>query len=431
MKSDWTKTLPPQRATGDAPTGGVAADVNALKDALAEVRNSVPATGTDLGVPTATQLAADPAFSSAYQRRISRLSVPGEAGLPAGEAPTIGTPVARGTDEADIPAAVYQGSDLVLNPAFTFRGGPWEAVDAWPAVRWPTTVLLSGEQPQAPSVEFLYYGTGFTFGYKGQGWLASRVWVDGVPAQGMSEADSLGQDGGTHAIPVTFTTTAWRHIRLDIAANGFWGLDVAAGDIVAPVAEATGRRLLVIHDSYGEGTGAQYGACSGYTATVGAMLGHDVVNLSQGGTGVLTDNPGAGRVRYRSRAQDWAPAEPTAVLLGLSINDDDKTPQAVADELDVLIPMIAAIPTVRDVWVMGGAPRGSGDVTNKQARDAVIGPRVAAHGATFVSLVSPSALWTSASDATLMWSDGAHPSQAGHDAIGRTFVDRLLAALPA
>lgn len=377
----------------------------------------------------------DAGLKVAYAPRLSRLSLPGEQGIPKvmSSPPTIAAAVGAGTAEAQVPAAIYNASSvLVLNTsAFTFRGGPWEATDSFPAYLWPTTSLLSGERPQTPSVEFLYYGASFTYGYKGQGWLASRVWVDGVPATLMDENDSVGQDGANHTRTVTFSSTTWRHIRLDIAANGFWGLNKgAASDIVAPVAQSTGRRLLVVHDSYGEGTGAQFGPFSGYASTVAAMLGHDQVNLSQGGTGMLTDNPGAGRVRYRTRAGDWAAQQPTAVLFGVSINDDSFTASQIADELDVLIPLARAIPTVKDVWVMGAAPRGSSDVATKQARDTVLAPRVQARGALFVSLVSPTAIWAASNDATLMYSDGAHPSQAGHDVIARTFVDRLFAQLP-
>lgn len=49
MKTDWTSTLPGNRTTGDAPTGGVAGDMNLVKAALSEIRNFVPNSASDLG----------------------------------------------------------------------------------------------------------------------------------------------------------------------------------------------------------------------------------------------------------------------------------------------------------------------------------------------------------------------------------------------
>lgn len=42
MKSDWAAALPPSRSTGDAPTGGVAGDMNLVRAALVEIRANVP-----------------------------------------------------------------------------------------------------------------------------------------------------------------------------------------------------------------------------------------------------------------------------------------------------------------------------------------------------------------------------------------------------
>lgn len=60
MKSDWSSTLPANRTTGDSPSGGVAGDMNLVKNALTEVRANIPNVqdyvGTFLGLPLASRV---------------------------------------------------------------------------------------------------------------------------------------------------------------------------------------------------------------------------------------------------------------------------------------------------------------------------------------------------------------------------------------
>lgn len=317
--------------------------------------------------------------------------------------------------------------------AFAFRGGPWtQRAPSWPnsVMAYPQP-LTADEGGNAPYVEFLYYGQQFEFGYKGQGLITSRVWVDGRPAENFYTADTT-TDGAFHWRTVTFTAPGWRRIRLDLTMSGFAGLWIGPGDAVAAVV-STGDRLLVIHDSYGEGAGADT-SFLGYAPLVGAMLGFDdTIVLSEGSTGVLAANAGLGRPKYADRAADWPAARATHVLLGMSINDDQFTASQVAAALGPLLDTIKALPTAPQVWVMGPAPRGGdpSEVADKRARDAAYRPVAQTRGALYVSLVSPASMWTPTNNGALMWTDGAHPSNAGHEGIARTFVSRLLLQLAA
>lgn len=253
--------------------------------------------------------------------------------------------------------------------------------------------------------------------------------MDGQLAEAPYLAD-VTADGSGHRRKVTFTSPGWRRIRIDIQPR-FFGLDIGPDDLVLP-SPPVGDRLLVIHDSFGEGTGATT-PHKGYAALAGAMLGFgDIINLSQGGTGVIAANAGLGRPNYAGRVADWAQAQATHVLIGMSINDDGSSAAQVADGLNALLPLVAALPTAPQVWVLGPPVRGGGapgeSLAERKVRDAVYRPVAEAHGATYVSLVSPSSLWDT--EQGPVWDvDGVHPSNAGHEGIARVFVSRLLAAL--
>jgi hypothetical protein len=378
-----------------------------------------------------------------YLPRISGRSVPREAAIPKlmASPPTVSAANLTGTSTITgaVTVPAIDGSNNPNTAAFSFKGGPWQQRgNTYPNTlcAWPTP--LTGESASFAYVEFLYYGTAFEFGYKGQGTLDSRVWVDGQYAEAMYTADTT-QDGALHLRKVTFATAGWRRIRLSVYSP-FWEVLTGPNDVVIP-APSAGDRLLIIHDSYGEGTGAAAWD-AGYGVTLGAMLGFDdVISLSQGGTGLLAVNSSLGRPKYRDRSGDWAQVNATHVLIGMSINDDSFTTAALSAELALLLPIVQALPTQPTVWIMGRPGVRDTDVTWAQSRDAAIKPTADAAGVPWISLTSPTSIWTGSGKVgaptgtgscdVLIAADGAHPTQAGHDGIARTFLSRLLAQLPA
>jgi hypothetical protein len=162
-------------------------------------------------------------------------------------------------------------------------------------------------------------------------------------------ADST-QDGAIHLRPVTFATAGWHRIKIDIA-TAFWGVNIGPTDTWIPT-PSTASCLLVIGDSYGGGTGST-GGFSGYPQTLGLMLGYtNTYSYSVGGTGLLT------APTYRSRSADWAAVNATAALIQMSINDDGQTTANIAAEMALLVPIVKALPTVKDVWIMGTCAKG-------------------------------------------------------------------------
>jgi lysophospholipase L1-like esterase len=401
------------------------------------------ATDVHNALTSPTSAAAQSSLASTYLMRLSNRSVPGPGALPKlmTSPPTISAANLTGTSTitsaVNVPA--IDGSNNPNSAQITFRGGPWQQRGPSPdnMYAWGTP-LTGGESTSFPYVEFLYYGTALEFGYRGQGTLSTRVWVDGLLAENAYTTDTT-QDGALHLRKITFSAAGWRRIRIDLSP-AFWGLNIGPNDVVQP-APSTGDKLLIIGDSFGEGTGAQ-DPFSGYAPAIGAMLGfNELISLSQGGTGVLAINAGLGRPKYRDRSADWAQVNATHVIVQMSVNDDSFTTSALATELALLLPAVRALSTVKTVWVMGRPAVRDTDVTWAVSRDAAIKPAADALGVPWISLTSPSSIWTGSGHVgattgtgscdVLVSSDGTHPTQAGHDGIARMFVNRLLAQLPA
>jgi lysophospholipase L1-like esterase len=163
------------------------------------------------------------------------------------------------------------------------------------------------------------------------------------------------------------------------------------------------------------------------------MLGYtNTYSYSVGGTGLLT------APTYRSRSADWAAVNATAALIQMSINDDGQTTANIAAEMALLVPIVKALPTVKDVWIMGTCAKGGSNVAAIQAREPTLAAQAAALGVPYINLVSPIPLWTGSgytgapanngNSDVMMYGDNAHPTQAGHDMIARAVAAGIVAS---
>jgi len=347
--------------------------------------------------------------------------------------PTIGAAVAGSPASSIASAKAVTANTLPGNPAtvmssnFNYLGTATQILSAYYFVNplAPTGVSTNY------SVEGDFYGLKFEYGYQGVGNIKTRVWVDGQPAEATYTADAT-QDGAIHLRPVTFATVGWHRIKIDIA-TAFWGVNIGPTDTWIPTPAETSR-LLVIGDSYGGSTGSN--GVDGYAQSLGVMLGYSsTYSLSVGGTGLLT--PGAYST-YRNRAADWPAVNATAVLIQMSINDDGQTAAAIATELALLVPIVKALPTVKDVWIMGTCAKGGGNVGTKQPREAILAAAAATLGVPYINLVSPAPLWSgtgytgattgSGNSDIMMYGDNAHPTKSGHDMIARAVAAGIIAS---
>lgn len=325
----------------------------------------------------------------------------------------------------------YPGTPTALSSNFTYFGGPATRANDYYGV--PAQPTLGATL--AYRIPGWFYGSTIEFAYRGGGTLPSRLSVNNDYAEVTYTADTA-QDGAPHLRKFAFGSAAWRYLEFECAAP-FFGIYIGPTDTWIP-AEKPGQRLLVIGDSYGGGSGTN-ALFLGYAQQFGRLLGFsDVYSYSFGGTGLLAVN--GSNPKYRDRAADWAAAAPTAVLLQMSINDDGFTTANLITELNLVVPLIQAIPSVRDIWIMGTPARGGGDVATKQTREAALEAAADALGVPYINLVSPYPLWSgtgrvgattgSGNSDVVMDADAAHPTQVGHDMIAYALAQGVIASLP-
>ncbi len=327
----------------------------------------------------------------------------------------------------------YPGTPTGLSNNFTYLGGPVQWVDEYYAQPQQPT----NDGPLSYRVPGWFYGAEIEFGYRGQGSLASRLSVNNNYAESVYTADVV-QDGAPHLRRFDFGTAAWRYLEFECDAK-FYGINIGPADTWIP-ARQPAQRLLVIGDSFGDGTGTQ-AAFTGYPQQFGRLLGFaDTLSYSYGGTGLLAVNVGLSRPKYRDRAPDWAAAEPTAVLLQMSINDEPSTTTALVAELELVVAAVQAIPSVRHFWIMGPPSFSGADLASRLARDTAFAVAAATLDVPYVSLIQPYPLWTGTGDAgapagdgncdVVVDADGFHPTQVGHDMIAYALALGVIDTLP-
>lgn len=127
-----------------------------------------------------------------------------------------------------------------------------------------------------------------TFG-SGNGWL--RVIADGMLAHAERSVQGPPADGNAYLVRVDLGAYRAREIRIEMT-YGFWfrGLVVPKGTAVAPVERPTGPRVVVVGDSFAEGTGAP--TLEGMVPHLASFMGWiDVGAAAMGGTGYLNPGP--------------------------------------------------------------------------------------------------------------------------------------------
>ncbi len=183
-----------------------------------------------------------------------------------------------------------------------------------------------------------------------------------------------------------------------------------------------GPRTIWLGDSYTDGTGAT-DSLAGYVQVASSLLGlGDSWASGLAGTGYLNAG-GRGKVAFGSRLQsDVLAYRPHTVVVAGGINDGERRPddvRAAAAELFRRIGSSGARLVVIAPWQLNDPPT-PGDVT----LNAAIRAAAEEAGGLFVATTG----WiTDANRRRYVGSDGVHPTQAGHEYLGR----RVAAAIAA
>jgi lysophospholipase L1-like esterase len=192
-------------------------------------------------------------------------------------------------------------------------------------------------------IDFDVDGTNLEISVKGNGQsLNYRVLVDegdGYKTAWSVAPTNIPSDGSTYIINLTFASRKLRRIKYQANGGNFYGVYIGPNDTIYPTARPRGPFTIFMGDSFTEGTGAD-GWYNGYASTIGRMLGWDYWTSGSGGTGYL--NAGT-RIKFQDRVQrDVIAHDPEIVILQGGQNDTTFQPNEVEAAAELLFKTVTA-----------------------------------------------------------------------------------------
>ena len=288
-------------------------------------------------------------------------------------------------------------------------------------------------------IEIMYDGANLDFATYGQNGLL-QVLVDGVAA---GPFVPIPNDGNFYNVNISFDgVKAVRRLTF-LSGTECRGFNISPTDTIWRSSRQLGPRMIVMGDSYTEGTGAQSGA--GFPAVMGRVLGlEDTWQSGSGGTGYLANAyPGVhGRYTFRQRvATDIIAYNPQIVVICGGINDQVGSAAAMSalqTEATLLYQQIlSSLPNCR-LYVCGPWRPPAANNANTSAVNAALQAAVASvPGVTFIDVshyftgtgYSGSPAGNGNSD-FYIGDDRVHPTGAGHVYIGTRLAGDFAALQP-
>lgn len=261
-----------------------------------------------------------------------------------------------------------------------------------------------------------------------------RISVDGVPLTVDPQDGAASSLSSQYLVYFDLGSAKQRRVRVEFAGNArFKGVNVEAGRSVTRPEGQTGPRLIVMGDSFVEGTGAT-GITSFGKKTARLLDWWDAWASGVGSTGYV--EPGTtGKVKFRDRVQaDVIDHAPDVVVVAGGINDRLHPPSSVGTEAGLLFDaIISGVPAVELLVVGPWWPNGSPPADILAVRDA-IKAKATARGLLFVDPIAEG--WItgngnagapngSGNADVYISSDGTHPTPAGHRYLGRRLAARI------
>lgn len=331
---------------------------------------------------------------------------------------------------------------VVTNPVVTGMLSPLAA--------WGTAAVDAANSRMPYFVAFAMDCNKFEFYVRGD-LCGYRLWVNGQLAA--AARTQIAADFGKHYVLVDFTTAGGRARRdfvLEMLPSAtlsdglyFGGVTVEPTAVLLPPTRQSSYRIAVVSDSYGEGAGATEKS-QNWLWRMGRKLGFDDVwSVSAGGTGILADN-GALFTTYAARfPTDLYPLKPNLVIIQGSVNDYVKTGGGSGPVRAATVQTIQAIqqnlPGAKIIMTGVLYPRNFNQFPSSATQVIVAHNdyKLAAAdcGVDFIDTQSPAA-WTTGTGRVgattsdgpadlYCFTDGVHPSQAGHDHL----ADRMAIAV--
>lgn len=353
---------------------------------------------------------------------------------------------------------VYAGisGQTGVNSLFKWYGDPyrgdWNGTTyggTYPDYNFVKNMSISGTPGYlsgAIDVEFVVDDIAFELMVQGKGQSTSwRVLIDEGQGYQAAFADpaatSIPNDASLYQILLAFPTRALRRIRFQSAACGFRGINTGGNGTVLSPSKPIAPKLIVLGDSFTEGTGAN-GWFNGYATIIGTLLGFDTWTSGSGGTGYINPNSGLNRVKYQDRIQrDVIGYKPDLVIIQGGQNDTTYTKASIQTAADLLYKTLKAglpgVPIIAISNISVGALTSAITDTRDAIKAAALANGVALidslDGVTYDfngNILSPAlGNWYSGNGniggvqptgnrSIYTWTDNGHPSNAGHRYVG-------------
>lgn len=249
-----------------------------------------------------------------------------------------------------------------------------------------------------------------------------RIVVDNQYSSYSPQAPS---DGNVYHVKVTFPSKQLRTIRIESSKDLFFGgIALDATGTANATSNPSAYKLIILGDSFTEGTGAD-NTQSSYGAQIAHSMAIKDVSLSGfGGTGwIRTFDPGFGSVRDDIEGRidtDCYDNEPNLIIIAAGLNDEDEAsmatnlPIAVSNTLSAIQSNLGstAITYVVGPW-NPSAPSLTGNrlTVRNLLRD--------------TTLSHPYARYLDPTSVVFSKADPTHPDQDGHDTLAAWFIDQI------
>jgi lysophospholipase L1-like esterase len=406
--------------------------ISATPAEVADARGGYATLGERLRLASfATQFAADSARAAARARI---------ADVPPGY-------VVTGPSAASATTAISGGVDVAPTDSGTFAidtthfryslATPVNIQPNWPRNFVKGTGLDSTYAVPPIGMEFDYSGSQLEFQVRGDG--AGTIYVVSAGDRPVATlSPGLPSDGSNYRYLVTFPDARLRTIRIE--GSGALGPITRQSTATVALPESrSGPRVIVLGDSWTEGTGSG-SVLLGYARQLGTIMGwRDIWSSGSGGTGYLADGvttPPRKTFRARSATDVIAPA-PNVVIVAGGINDTAFTGAQVGAEATLLYAaLVAGLPDVQIIVIGPWWPKAASTITNQvEANRVAIRAAAIAAGLYFIDPVAEGWITgtghvgatTGDGNADVFISaDGAHPSAAGHQYLAERLAGHLL-----
>ena len=248
------------------------------------------------------------------------------------------------------------------------------------------TAGVDGYATLSEQVSFIHTGSRFSFFFYGSGvtlkFKINDQYVSLTPT-------TTTVDGSLKYAIVDFAGVVDQR-RIDIIGGisdlYFGGVYTDATDSISP-APRRGPRMVVMSDSFGEGTGNEVSSLYSWVDYLTEYLGwDDVVKSCVGGQGLLYQ--GAGRYSYLNRCvYDLAGANPDVAWICLSVNDSSQTPAALLAAAQQLVTTTETALGRKISWIFSSPTqaRGCGLISyNSRGQNKLVRDWCATQGYVFV-----------------------------------------------